>query len=348
MLRINWVAFNYHKCDGYGRYAMHMIRALNRRGVDVRPYLTDQVRLPGWMQRMAGIDYSRLTITCTPPYMLCAVPGRQWNLTMTEGTRLPDGWTPHVNLCAQRVIVPCEHNRAAFVDSGVTAPVSVSPGGTSPQEFPLVRRDYGDRQSLPYTFLALGDRGSRKGWVEVYSAFYAAFGSPDDTPDVRLLIKTRPHSNSLIDTIMGAKGRDPRVDFWCADVDDMADVFAFADAFAIPSRSEGWGMPHREAAMTGLPVITTRYSGLDDGHTDEWALAIDNYRLEAIPANNTMNIAGEWCRADIPELAERMRWCYDNREAAAERGQRSAQWLRENQTWDHAADALIALIEEHN
>ncbi len=348
MLRINWVAFNYHHCDGYGRYSKHMIRALNRRGVDVRPYLTDQVRLDGWMQRMAGIDYSRLTITCTPPYMLCPLPGKQWNLTMTEGTRLPDGWAPHINQCVERVITPCEQNREAFTSSGVTVPVSVSPGGTCPAEFPVVRRDYTDRWGRPYTFLALGDRGARKGWVEVYQAFYQVFGTPADTPDVRLIIKTRPGANSLIDIIRGAKGRDPRVDFMCADVDNMADVFAFADVFAVPSRSEGWGMPHREAAMMGLPVITTRYSGLDDGHTEQWSIPVETYKMEAIPTNNTMNVAGKWAKADIGELAGYMRWCYDNPEAAAEKGRQAAQWLREHQTWDHAADALIALIEEHS
>jgi len=347
MLRINWIAYNYDKYDGYGRYSKHLIRALNRRGVDVRPYLTDQVRLAGWMQRMAGIDYSRLTITCTPPYMLYPLPGRQWNLTMTEGTRLPTGWAPHINAHAARVIVPCEHNRKAFVDSGVTAPVDVSPGGTCPDEFPLVRRDYSDRCGRPYTFLALGDRGARKGWVEVYSAFYAAFGAPDQTPDVRLLIKTRPHSNNIIDRISGAEGRDPRIEYWCADVDHMADVYAAADCMAIPSRSEGWGMPHREAAMMGLPVITMRYSGMDDGQTDDWALVVEKHRRSQIPGGNTMNIAGQWAKVDIPELSERMRWCYEHPEEAAEQGQRAAKWLRAHQTWDDAADALIALIEEH-
>ena len=189
-------------------------------------------------------------------------------------------------------------------------------------------------------------QGARKGWVEVYAAFYAAFGPPQQTPDVRLLIKTRPHANSLIDTIMGAKGRDPRIEFWCANIDSMADVYATADCFAIPSRSEGWGMPHREAAMMGLPVIATRYSGLDDGHLDKWAIAIDDFAIETVP-ENSIHVCGEWCKASVTAVAEAMRWCYDNPEAAAERGRKAAHWLRKHQTWDQAADALIALIEEH-
>jgi glycosyltransferase involved in cell wall biosynthesis len=343
MLHLNWVAFNYHKYDGYGRYSLHLIRALNRLGVEVHPLLTDQVRLPGWMQRMAGLDYSNLTITCTPPFMLCPLPGKQWNLTMTEGTQLPVGWPPHINRCVERVIVPCEHNRRAFVSSGVKVPVDVSPGGTCPWEFPVIRRDYRNNGHRPYTFLALADRGARKGWVEVWSAFYQAFGPPEKTQDARLLIKTRPNTNDLIDRIIPVT-RDPRVRFWNDDAENMADVYMQADCFAIPSRSEGWGMPHREAAMMGLPVLATRYSGLEDG-IDHWAIPIESYQMERID-NEFLHLKGEWARVDTDELAEKMRGCYDHRQAAARRGQQAAQWLRQHQTWDHAARRLLALIEE--
>jgi glycosyltransferase involved in cell wall biosynthesis len=263
---------------------------------------------------------------------------------MTEGTQLPEGWPPHINRCVERVIVPCEHNLNAFVSSGVDVPVDICPGGTSPWEFPVVRRDYRNNGHRPYTFLALADRGARKGWVEVWSAFYNAFGPYKQTPDVRLLIKTRPHTNGLIDRIMPIT-HDPRITFWCDDVENMADVYAQADCFAIPSRSEGWGMPHREAAMMGIPVLATRYSGLEDG-IDHWAIPIETYQMERIN-NDFMHLRGEWARADVHELSVRMRDCYNHREIVAQLGRRAATWLRKNQTWDHAAQKLVALIEEH-
>jgi len=266
---------------------------------------------------------------------------------MTEGTKLPEGWTGHLNSFCERVIVPCEHNRQAYVDSGVEIPVHVVHGGTSPEEFPMIGRNgrYAPQSARPYTFLALGDRGARKGWVEVWQAFYKAFQAPSGTPDVRLVLKTRPHTNDLIDRICGAC-RDPRISFWLEDVDAMADCYAQADCFAIPSRSEGWGMPHREAAMMGLPVIATRYSGLDDGHLDEWAIPIDGMDPDPIPPN-ALHMRGEWMRADVDELAAKMRWCYEHREAAAALGRQSAHWLRSNQTWEHSARALLDLIERY-
>lgn len=346
MLSVNWLAFNYDIFDGYGRYSRHLVRALNHIGVDVTPLLFGQVRLAGWLQRLSGIDYSKVTIACMPPYMLFPVGGQQWNLTMTEGTLLPEGWAHIINLRSQRVIVPCEHNAASFADSGVAVPIHVIHGGTDGGEFKTLRRRYGNGEA--YTFLALADRGSRKGWVEVWQAFYKAFGTPEDTPDVRLIIKTRnaDNPNSLIDRIAHGGG-NPRVSFWREDVDSMTDVYSMCDCFAIPSRSEGWGMPHREAAIMGLPVIVTRNSGVDDGHTDEWALVVEESKTASIPATFP-NCKGTWEIADIPALAEKMRWCYENREEAAEHGRKASTWLRENQSWEHSARAIKALLERHN
>ena len=40
--------------------------------------------------------------------------------------------------------------------------------------------------------------------------------------------------------------------------DEMPALYAAADAFVLPSRGEGWGLPYMEAMAAGLPVIGTR------------------------------------------------------------------------------------------
>ena len=340
-MKLNWISYSLDKFDGYGRYGRHMIRALTRLGIEVTPILLCQTQLPGWIQALQQVDYSGLTISCIPPYMLTTIPGRQWILTMTEGTKTPPGWAERINTVCERVIVPCEHNKQAFKSSGTTKPIYVVPGGTSPQEFPFLQNS---RRNGSYTFLALGDRGARKGWVEVWQAFFQAFRN---TKDVRLIIKTRPHTNNLLETISGAVVRDPRIKFWLSDVDDMADLYAQVDCAAFPSRSEGWGMPPREAAMMGLPVIATRYSGLEEG-IDEWAAVIlENLHPETIPKGYAEHIQGEWVRADINELTNAMRWCYEYRDQVKQKAARGAKWLRENQTWVHSAQKLIELVEAY-
>jgi glycosyltransferase involved in cell wall biosynthesis len=333
---LNWLGYDFDPCNGYGRYSTYLIKQLTEMGVCIRPITHYEVRQPRWLQYMAGIGYDRLTIACVPPYMLTNLPGEQWALTMTEGSRLPDGWAQRINETCQRVIVPCAWNKATFEDGGVTVPVHVIPGGTCPVDFaPRLRAT--DKET--YTFLTIADRGARKGWGEVWQAFWQAFG---DNPNVRLIIKSRPAGNDLVDRIAEAADLDGRITIWRDDIPDMADVYGRANCVVLPSRSEGWGMLMREAAMMGLPVITTRVGGLDDGHTDAWAIVVDGGRWEAIPPQE--HIAGRWFRASVDDVARHMTWCYENPGLAAVHGRMAAKWLRKNQTWQQSAEKLMELI----
>lgn len=348
-MQLNWIGYQFRDYDGYGRFSNRYLPALARAGVQVRPLLAEQVHrwTPAWLQERWGIDWARLTISCLPPIYLQPVSGRHWIYTMTEGSEVPPGWAEIINASGvERVLVPCAHNAQVFREGGVLAPVSVVPGGTDPDEFPLRNHSrWFGVEGDAYTFLALGDRGARKGWVEVWQAFYRAFGTPQDTPDVRLVIKSRPQVNELLDRISQAENLDPRISIQQEDAECMAEVYAEADCVVLPSRSEGWGMPHREAAMMGLPVITQAYSGLDDGHTQDWAMVVNHGTLEAIPTAFE-SIAGQWMKADVAGLADAMRRCYADPLAAVRKGHAAARWLRAHQTWDHAAAWLVELLTQ--
>lgn len=353
-MRLNFLFYNARNWDGYGRYSARLIQALERAGVEVLPHFEEALNAPQWMQERWGIDWSNLTISCLPPYFVQKCPGRHWLLTMTEGSECPDGWADTINKSGvERVIVPCQHNAEAFARGGVTVPISVVPGGTDPDEFPLRNgAEIGPKpfrpasSPKPYTFLALADRGGRKGWNEVYAAFYLAFGGKrTGVQDVRLIVKCRPDGNDLVEMIAAADDLDARLCIQIEDVPDIAQVYAQADCFVIPSHSEGWGMPHREAAMMGIPVITQAYAGLDDGHTHEWAIVVEKGHMERIPAD-TEHIKGESRVVDVDELAERMYQCYRSPAWAATRAKHAAKWLREHQTWQIAAAKLLQVLQQ--
>lgn len=313
--------------------------------------------MPAWMRAQQGLDFDGLTISCLPPFYLRGLPdeatGRHWLLTMTEGSSLPLGWADTVNSSrVERVIVPCQHNADVFKRGGVEVPIHVVPGGTDPDEFRPGRicanpHPAQPEAGSPYTFLAIADRGARKGWAEAWQAFFMAFGSPQDTPDVRLIIKSLSDGNDMLALIAGAENLDPRVTIIMEDMPDIRDFYRMGDCLVMVSRSEGFGMIMREGAACGLPVLTQRYSGMDDGYTDEWAIVVTGGRLEPIPAHFE-HIAGEWLRADPDRLAERMHWCYDNQAAAERIGANASQWLASNQTWHHSAQKLLNLIGEHH
>lgn len=342
---ISWIGY-YNIQDGYGRFNSRFSSALRKLGIRVKGHHIGILDAPEWMQEQQGIGNAGLTITCCPPYMVKKIPGRQWLFTMTEGSRIPESWVEAINKAeVERVLVPCVHNLKAFRDSGVEQPISVVQGGTDPFEFPLLeRRKFCLQDYRPYTFLCFADRGDRKGFPEAWDAFYKAFGGKTTgNQNVRLIIKGRMKDRSLISVMAGAKDSDLRVSYQEMDAESMVDVYAQADCLVLPSRSEGWGMIHREAASCGLPVITQKYSGLDDGNLERWALVLERGTIRPIP-NDVATALGNWMVADVDDLAQKMKYCYHSPETAAAFGRNASQWIRQNQTWDDAAKILLSLI----
>lgn len=343
-MKLNWLGY-WNQSDGYGRFNTRLIRALQRAGCDVRAVHISELDRPPWLLAQLRLDWSHLTLSCMPPFMLQRVPGRHWLYTMTEGSLIPPEWVERIHRSGvERVLVPCQHNVEAFRQSGVEVPISVVPGGTDPNEFPLVQH----APKRPYTFLTLADRNQRKGWHEVWEAFYRAFGGKTTgDQDVRLIVKSVPTGNNVTEVIAQGQNLDRRIIWQIERAPNMATVYAQADCVVLPSRSEGWGLPHREAASMGLPVIVQAYAGLDDGYTHEWAIVVDGGQMQPIPREQA-HCLGEWRVVDVQELVAAMRACYERPEQARAHGLRAAQWLRQNQTWAHSAQHLIELVRQSN
>lgn len=331
-MRLNWLQHRYIIHDGYGRYGLSLVRELIRQGVDIRPLIETQLEVSRWLWPLMNMDFSHPTLSLMPGHHFVSLPGRQVAYSMYECTRIPDDWAENINDTVERLLVPCEHNAEVFADCGVKVPIKVVHGGCDGVEFPYLDRPLPTHR--PYTFLALGDRGNRKGMDTVWVAFWEQFG---DNPDVRLIIKTRHKGLPELDLSM----TDRRVSIWRGDVDTLADVFAQVDCFVFPTTAEGWGLPPREAALMGLPVIATRYSGTAVG-TDQWAIPIEHFKLVPAPLGGK---GGLWAKPDRDEVGHHMKWCYENRETAREKGRQAARWLREHQTWAQSAQALRQIME---
>jgi glycosyltransferase involved in cell wall biosynthesis len=343
-MHCNWIGY-FGQADGYGRFNTRMIAALQQAGMDVHAIHIGDLDRPQPLLSQMHIDWNPLTISCMPPYMLKKIPGRQWLYSMTEGSLIPPSWVEKIKETGvERVIVPCEHNKRAFRDSGVRVPIEVVPGGTDPEEFSVLPAKQSFR---PYTFLTFADRGGRKGWNEVWDAFYNAFGGKTTgNQEVRLIIKVRKGSNNaaLMEVMKKAVGADARIIYQIDDTNNIYDTLAQADCLILPSRSEGWGMIQREAACMGLPVITQAYAGLDDGYTQEWALVVESSHMEDIPKEGDTAL-GQWSIPNFQDIAQKMKYCFYSPETAAKFGRDAASWIRKNQTWEHSAGALFYHIQ---
>lgn len=330
-VNLNFLGYTFDNRDGYGRHGKHLMRELMRTGTNVTPLSLEMLDWDGWILRSAGVDFGRLTISIMNPGQMRGIPGRQWGISMYESTKMADKWIDNILDHIERLIVPCPWNAEVFRDNGVPnhIPIDVVGEGIDPAEFTYMPRQNRNR---PFTFLALGDRGMRKGDDLAWMAFFRAFDTKKD--DVRMVLKCRAGNHMHMDLTHNPKW----LSVWREDVPTMADVYHQADCFVFPTRGEGWGLPAREAAATGLPVIAPRFGGTAV-NIDHWGIPLEKYTMQPSV------LGGEWAEPDLDELIEKMRWVYDHQDDALEIGRKASGWLHANETWAHAAKQLLDLIE---
>ncbi len=91
----------------------------------------------------------------------------------------------------------------------------------------------------------------------------------------------------------------PRVT-WAGATDDVLGQLAAADAFALPTRYEPWGLVIIEALAAGLPVVTTRLAGASEAVQEErtGVLLDDAHDVDALTDGL------RWALGDAPAAAE--------------------------------------------
>lgn len=328
--RLNVLSHGFDPHTGYGRYAIHTSRALIKAGADVYPALFDVAKYPGWLARQAGFDASCLNLSISSAYNLVPLAGRHVTLTMYEATRIPAEQVRNINQHVQAVIVPAPFLVDALQNSGVERPIYVVPGGIDPEEFPLIHKSNVER-GRPFTFMALGDRGARKGWDMAWWAFVSAF---KDINDVRFVVKCRADALRDFDEL----NSDPRISVWREDSASMSDVFAQADCFVFPTLGEGYGLPPREAVACGIPTLCTQWGGTWD--VEKWGIPLTNIKM----VDAMLEGGGQWAKPQPDEIAEKMLSVYRNYPEARANARQGATWLRENETWGQSARKLIDVL----
>lgn len=295
MNAVNVFAPDWRRVESYGRVALELSAALRRQGYHVNQ-IGEHAPTNQRLHTVLG-GFLLAYPTNFHRFGPLAQHGPRVAVTMFESTQLPPGWSDVLNAC-DAVIVPSHWLVDVFRDSGVTTPLHVIPLGISTQ-FRFTPR----QPQTPYTFLAIGDRGRRKGWHIAGGAFNLAFG---DDPNYRLILKSRPGSLPFTVT-------NPNVQVIEREMTDrqLAKLYAQADAMIFPTAGEGFGLPPREFVKTGGVAIATNWGGTaDDLH--RWGLPIQYRLTEAWPDDDRMRGLGQWAEPDADDLARTLRHVADH------------------------------------
>lgn len=314
--------------DGYGYATIQIAETLRRdmpevEILDLGAPVLDEMQV--WQTLMPTVAL------CTPDWLPLIVTGGAplVSYTMFEATRLPAGWVEKLNEYADLVLVPCEWCKTIFEANGVLKPIKVVKWGIDSNDYyPLERH----REGAPYTFLWSGTPDRRKGWSLAYTAFRRAFG---DRRDVHLVL----HFRRLPPGIKGIRDGNVTLVEGMLDRPELRDMLRAADCFIFPSRGEGWGLPPREAAATGLPVIATNYGGLAE-EIHSWAVALPTIGMTAADYGpEEWGDIGFWAEPDGKILEEWLGWCVKQRQDMAEFGRRAADFLAQT-PWERTAQGI--------
>lgn len=273
--------------------------------------------------------------------------------TMLEATRIPKSWVDNCNEYCERIIVPCQQQKQAFIDSGVKRDIEVIPLGLIPDQFPLLEREEDDGV---FMFGTMGTLTYRKGTDLLVKAFKQGFPK-EKYPNVGLYIKTLASKAGFTNMwFMGAQDllQDDRVVMVTESFSPeelIQEFFAKVDCFVFPTRGEGFGLPPLEAMATGLPVICTPFSGTEEFINDKVAYPIA-YKMVDVPNGTAGGYPEElqaegqqWAEPDLDSLIAQMHEVYNNRGEAKKKGKKAAKFVRDNFTVEHTAQKLVNYLD---
>ena len=188
---------------------------------------------------------------------------------------------PHALRRATRILADSVNTKQDLVTLlGVDAArIDVVYPGVGPQYTPVTDeaqlQAVRDRFAITGPFiLALGTLEPRKNYVNLIRAF-AALHTSAQLPHRLVIAGGRGWLyQSIFDTVTQL-GLQRQVQFLgYVDEADLPTLYSLADAFAFPSRYEGFGIPVIEAMACGTPVVTANNSSLPEAAGDA-ALLID-------------------------------------------------------------------------
>ncbi|MDC8772744.1 glycosyltransferase [Roseateles albus] len=238
-----------------------------------------------------------------------------------EESGFPAEWVQNFNQHLQGLTCLSEHVQKVLIDNGVSVPMVTSGCGVDHWERVVATSNV----SFPgkrFRVLHVSSCFPRKGADALLKAFGAVFSQADD---VSLIIKTfaNPH-NDIHQQLAACRAANPQYpDVHVIEGDlsdnDLKALYQQCHVLAAPSRAEGFGLPMAEAMLSGLPVITTAWSGQLDFCSEENSWLVD---YTFTPAQTHFNVHGSvWAEPDHDSLCDALRRAQAS--SAAERSRRA-------------------------
>lgn len=267
-----------------------------------------------------------------------------------EEMAFPFEWVQNFNNHLDGLTCLSQHVMKVMIDNGVFIPMAVSGCGVDHWERTLacttsILDNYKTRK---FRFLHVSSFFPRKGPDALLDAFGRAFTNRDD---VCLVIKTFPNPHNNVHSQLAlARERYPDYPDVIIIEDDLTDsdlktLYQRCHVLVAPSCAEGFGLPLAEAMLSGIPVITTAWSGQLDFCNEQNSWLVDYYFEQA--DTHFKLLPSAWAVADVDALSNAMllaaQSSSEERHAMALKGR---SLLLKDFTWNHVAKRLVSFYKK--
>lgn len=357
----------FRSVSGYSEFSRFFVYSMNRHGIDVTAENinldqsnADFGKKGQLINKLSKKIQADINIVNMIPPLFARYRhqgARNVGFTMWEATSLPPIWTQQCNQM-DAIMVPCQWNKEVFQNSGVRVPIYVVSPGVDEDELPTVSEKTDDGE---YRFYSIFQWSERKNPVGLLKAYLSTFTDKDP---VSLTLKTysripsdqyrhliEKEIESVRQQLNPTNKNWPKVNLigTSLSTEQMSQLHRDNNCFVLPHRTEGWGVPHQDAMANGNPVISTGFSGNMEFMNEQNSYLL---RYGMTPVSNMswlvpwMNQSMRWAEPDIGQLADTMRYCFENRAAAREMGLRGRKHIIENFNTKTAAEQMRAALEK--
>jgi glycosyltransferase involved in cell wall biosynthesis len=331
-----------HFCD-----AIRQIQGIGHLVQEIDSFNHDQLLLAASQSQDSDINISFTAINLHGNFR-----GHNIQWIVFESTRIPENILA-VCHTSEQVWVPTDWGRSVLIANGIGSDrVRVIPEAVDGNMFHTHgRRPYG--KARPFRFLSIGKYEQRKSLDETIDAFAQVYAN---TPAIELVIKSNyfvNHDQKFQQLKNKIKDLNNVSLLWGEmPVNELAELYRSCDAFVLPSKAEGWGLPLIEAAASGLPIITTGYSGHTEflNHIPDSVLPV-TYTMGPVTCAeyqhyypDTGGNWGTWARPDVVSIANAMQTVCREYEDLFERACANSFTIRRKFTWQNSVDQAIAAM----
>lgn len=359
-MKLNFFApLNFHL--GYGIHGTGLAEALLKEGVDLNYIPTEVLNkddpnfkhfdlLPDAINKTA--DTERIAVNLSVGSLMNRFYGKKRiGYTVLEVDKIPDDWVTMMNQL-DAVWTPTKWGRDVFINSGVKKKlISIVPEGVNtdifnPYAYPIEQLVGSDT----FKFFCVGKLETRKNIDMLCQAFANEFKLGEK---VELFLMTHnPFVQvNIFEYLYGLNlpQHAPIIPLQpMKEHSVLANIMVSCDAFVLPSRGEGWGLPFLEAMACGLPTIGTNWSGNTEfmNKNNSYLIDVEEMVDARDPVFGHYLEQGKWAMPSFKHLMSLMRYVFENQEEARKKGQKAAMEVAEKWSWEQAAKKAIKELEK--